>query len=87
MKKYNFGIEIKGLDGVKFENTHLGKVIAEAIISTSKGDAIKVYRIATELYAGEVELDDSDKKMLSEMIESSDKMTLLVKAQALQLLQ
>lgn len=64
----------------------LGQICAEAVIGTSNRSTsvVKLYAMAQELYSqGEVTLDPPDLQLLREVVESSDKIILMAKAQIL----
>ncbi len=92
MKKYtiDFNVAIKGLDGKDLENKKLGQVVAELIITetTAKGAAvIKLYGWGITLHAGDkLELDDSDWQTLHDLIGGTERMQVLLKAPALQIM-
>ncbi len=75
---------ILGLDGVELSDSNIGKLVAQMLVSTSKGDALKYFHWAQKLYAGEtLDLDPSDSELLKNFIKDNDQLTILVKAQAL----
>lgn len=81
-----FNVPVLDLDGIEIPDANLGKLIAQTLVSARDGDALKLWDIATKLQKGEeLKLDASDTSMLKERIKSADSLTILVKAQALQL--
>lgn len=83
--KLDFNKPVLGLDDQPIEGAHLGKLIANIMAASSKGDAIKQYDMARKLYKGEVlDLDRADQKTLKDIITESDAITNLTKAQALE---
>ena len=77
-------LPILGLDGKELENSNLGKLIAQVLVQSSKGDALKLWHWAQKLYAGEeLDLDPSDAETLKSFIKDSETLTILAKAQAL----
>lgn len=86
----NFNKSMNGLDGnpVKdFDGQEitLGKVLSSQLASASKGDALKLFTWAQKCYNGEVlELDPSDTETLKEFIKNNEQLTVLAKAQLLQ---
>lgn len=73
-----------GLDGKEIEGAYIGKIVAQTLISTAKGDALKFWYWANKLYQGEsLDLDPTDAEVLKNFIRDNDTMTILVKAQAL----
>ncbi|MEY4332360.1 MAG: hypothetical protein RLZZ196_1098 [Bacteroidota bacterium] len=82
--KINMNIPILGLDGKELPDANVGKLIAQTLVNTPKGDALKFFGWAQKLYAGSaLELDASDTETLKNFIKESDSITILAKAQAL----
>jgi hypothetical protein len=82
--KINMNKVILGLDGKEIEGTHLGKIVAQTLAGSSKGDALKFFTWAQKLYAGEeLDLDPSDTETLKNFIKEAESLTILTKAQAL----
>lgn len=80
----NFNKNLVDLDGKEIENANIGKIVAQTLVQTSKGDALKVWHIASKLHKGEeLDLDKSDIEMLKSAIRDSETLTILTKAQAL----
>ena len=66
------------------EEVTLGKLLAGTLVSQGKGDALKLFGWAQRLYAGTpLTLDKSDVKTLRELIEQEQTLTVLSKAQML----
>ena len=90
-KKINFNQPLAGLDGNSLTDINgevtLGKVFAPIIAGQNKGDALKLLSWAMTMYKSEnLCLDKSDIVVLKELINSNEQMTILVKAQLLELL-
>ena len=84
MKKINLNKAITDLDGKDIEGSNLGKLVAQMLVSSSKGDALKYMAWALKLHAGEsLELDPSDVETLKNFI-NHDQLTILSKAQMLE---
>jgi len=82
--KINMNTPILGLDGEELANSNIGKLIAQMLVNTPKGDVLKHWNWAQALYAGEaLELDQSDTETLKSFIKEHGDLTILVKAQAL----
>ena len=82
--KINMNIAIFGLDGKELPESNIGKLIAQVLVQSSKGDAVKLWFWAQKLYAGEeLELDPSDAETLKSFIRDNESLTILAKAQAL----
>lgn len=87
MKKLDFNFNFKYLDGKEL-NENAGKTLANLLANETQGDSIKQWSLATRLYAGEVlEIDESDKAMLVNLVKSTQGLTSLAKAQLLNILQ
>lgn len=72
------------LDETKQEIT-LGKMLANQIAFSGKGDALKLFGWAQKMYANEVlDLDATDTETLKSLIKDNDQMTILAKAQLLE---
>lgn len=86
----DFNVSLKGLDGQevldeKGQPVKVGKLLASQLAFANKGDALKMFGWAQKLYAGEpLNLDKSDAQTLKTFIESSDSLTVLSKAQMLE---
>lgn len=84
--KLNLDFQIKDLNGkfIDVEAGHAGKLLASALSSSNKGNAIKLMDWALKLWNKQVvELDDTDKDILKALIDSTEFMTLLAKQQIL----
>jgi len=85
----SFNLNLKGLDGteIKDENGEfitLGKLLANQIAFSGKGDALKLFNWAQKMYAGEeVELDAAGVITIKELINNNEQMTIIAKAQIL----
>lgn len=85
MKKVNLNFELTSLDGKEIGNA--GKIIANNLVSQSKGDALKFYDWAVTFNKGEeVQMDSSDFKMFNDSISNNDHLTILAKGQILKYL-
>jgi hypothetical protein len=61
-------------------------MLAGALASSSKGDALKFWDWAKKLFKGEVlDLDKSDQETLKGFVKDSDSFTVLAKAQLLEI--
>lgn len=73
-----------GLDGQEIEQSNMGKLLAQILVSANKGDALKFWTWANKLHAGEdLDLDPSDAETLKNFIKDSEQLTILSKAQIL----
>lgn len=83
--KIDLNKAIADLDGKEIEGSNLGKLVAQMLVSASKGDALKFMSWALKLHAGEVlELDPTDKDVLKGFIKDHEQLTILSKAQMLE---
>ena len=86
----NFNKPIKSLNGnvVKDQNgkeVTLGSILADQLVSGTKGDAVKFYGWALKLHEGlELDLDKSDKQTLKDFVTNNEQLTILAKAQLLE---
>ena len=87
----DFNKPIKNLSGIAAKDQNgkevtLGSILAEQLVSGSKGDAVKYYGWALKLHEGhELDLDKSDVQTLKEFIKNNEQLTILAKAQLLEL--
>jgi len=73
------------LDGKEIEGANIGKIVAQTLVQSSKGDALKYWGWATKMNAGEeLDLDKSDTETIKNFIKESETLTILTKAQALE---
>jgi hypothetical protein len=80
----NLNKNVIDLDGKEIEGANLGKIIAQTLIQSSKGDALKFWSWANKLHAGEeLDLDDSDKETFKNFVKDNESLTILTKAQVL----
>lgn len=84
--KLDFKFDFIGLDDQIFEGGNAGKMLAGALASASKGDALKFWDWAKKLFKGEVlDLDKSDQETLKGFVKDSESFTVLAKAQLLEI--
>lgn len=84
-KKIDLNKAIKDLDGKEIEGSNLGKLVAQMLVTASKGDALKFMSWALKLHAGEtLDLDPSDCETLKNFIKDHEQLTILSKAQMLE---
>lgn len=82
--KLNLNHSLIGLDGKEIAESNLGKLVANMLATSNKGDAAKMWHWALKLHAGEeLELDPSDVETLKTFIKENEQLTVLAKAQAL----
>jgi hypothetical protein len=87
MKEVNLNFNLKGVDGVELPEANAGKLVAKLLAESNKGDALKMFAWAKELYSGNtLNLDPSDAKILNEFISTSEMLTNLAKAQIVEIL-
>lgn len=87
MKKLDFNFKFKNLDGKEL-NENAGKTLANLLAAETQGDSIKQWSLATRIYSGEpIEVDESDKAMIVELVRSTQGLTALAKSQLLIALQ
>lgn len=85
--KVNFNKLLKDLDGREIPHGNAGKVIANVLVSQTKGDAVKYWGWAQKLHDGkEMELDKSDFDTLKNFIKDSEVLPVLTKAQVLEIM-
>lgn len=85
----DFNQNLKGLDGQvikdeKDQEITLGKMLANQLAFSGKGDALKLFNWAQKMYAGEaLDLDPTDTETLKSAIKDNEQLTILAKAQLL----
>lgn len=90
--KISFNIDLKTLQGNaaiddQDRNINIGKILAKCLVSQSKGDPLKLYGWALKLdTCKDVELDNSDKRVLREFVENTEMLTILAKVQILEII-
>lgn len=83
----NLNKSLIDFENVVIPNSNMGKLVANVIVQETKGDAIKKFYIAQKLYNGDdVDLDPSDLQMLKSIVEDTESLTIIAKAQILPLL-
>lgn len=83
--KLNFNFNLVDLDGKEIDNANAGKLVANALVQQSKGDALKFWEWALALNKGEIlDLDSSDQETLKNFIKDNENFAIIAKAQLLQ---
>lgn len=86
--KVNLSQPVLGLDGKQIKDATLDKVLANDLVSSADGPAIKLLDWAITLFAGkELELDAADLKLLEQKVENSQNLNILIKGQLLKALE
>jgi len=82
--KLNFNFNLVNLDGEELKDANAGKVLANALIQQTKGDAVKIWEIALSLNKGDiVDLDSSDQELIKNFIKETDTLNVIAKGQLL----
>lgn len=82
MKKVELNFELKNLNDQDVGNA--GVLLAELLISETKGNAIKLFEWAMKLNKKEaIEVDSSDLIMLKTLLNETERLPMLAKAQIL----
>lgn len=85
--KINFNKPLFNLEGRAIDE-NMGKILAQSLASLSKGESIKLWAWALSLFKGEtLELDKVDAGVLKGLIETSESLTILSKAQMLAIME
>ncbi len=88
MKKVNLNFSIKDLDGNDMPENNMGKVVANTLVQSAKGDPIKFWGWALKLNnKEELEIDKSDFDTLKNFIKDHEGLTILLKGQFLESLE
>lgn len=86
----DFSKAVKGLDGEELKDEKgnavtLGKMLGNQLAFGTKGDALKFFSWAQKAYNGEpLDLDKSDTQTLKDFISNNEQLTVLAKAQLLE---
>jgi len=79
MKKVNLNFDLFNLDGNKISTA--GKMVSGLLMSEMKGDAEKLFDWAMTFNRGEeVSMDNSDFTKFKELIKSTERLSVLIKA-------
>lgn len=82
--KYNFNKPLRSIKGEE-QSTRLSDALADLLSTENSNNAVKLYGWALALVnTGELVLDKADKKILEELISTSNRMIVLLKAQLLE---
>ena len=86
--KINLNKSIVDLSGKEIEGSNLGQLVSQLLASSSsKENTIKMYYWAQKFYAGEeLDLDPTDLSILKSFIEGNEQLTVLAKAQILEVI-
>lgn len=85
--KLDFNFDLLGLEGEAIEGANAGKLLAQALVQATKGNALKYWGWALDLNKGlTIDLDSVDQDTLKLFINDSEGFTILAKAQLLQVL-
>jgi len=86
--KINLNKPIVDLSGKEIENSNLGQLLSQMLATaSSKENTIKMYYWAQKFYAGEeLDLDPTDLSILKSFIEGNEQLTVLAKAQILEVI-
>ena len=83
--KLNLNFSLLDLEGKEIETANAGKVIANQLCASNKGDALKCYDWGRQLYKGEsIEVDRSDLNGIREFVVTTETISNLAKAQILE---
>lgn len=83
----DFNFNLLDLEGKEIADANAGKLLANILVSANKGDAMKYWTWAQKMYAGKVlELDPSDTETLKNFVKESEQLSILAKAQLLEVI-
>lgn len=83
--KLDFKFNITDLAGKEIPNSSADKILANTLSTLNKGNSIKLYDWALKLWNGKgIEIDDTDTEVLQGIIETSEMLTVLSKAQMIE---
>jgi hypothetical protein len=85
--KINLNKNLIDIDGEVMPNVNAGKLLAQQLAQSAKGDPVKLWGWALKLNAGEeLELDKSDFETLKSFVNNNENLFVISKAQILDLL-
>jgi len=85
MKNIDLNFLIKDISGNEIKDANAGRLLANALVFTSNGDIFKHYDWAKSLAEGKsISIDRSDAEYLRYFITKHDNLSILVKAQILE---
>lgn len=88
MLTINLDVSLKRASGDEVEDSNMAKIVSNQLVSLTKGEPLKYWLWAQSLWKkGTVQLDKPDFVKLQEVVESSDSLTILAKAQILERLE
>jgi hypothetical protein len=83
--KLNLNWNIKDLAGKDIPNANAGKTLAQSLAGQNKGNSVKLYDWSIKLWNDKpLEIDDTDSDVLMAMIDTSELLTILSKAQIIE---
>ncbi len=86
--KLSFNFKIKNLEGKAIEGAEANKLLANMLSSMNKGNSMKLYDWATKLWNGKsLEIDDTDARVLKELIDTSEALTVIVKVPLIEVIE
>lgn len=82
--KLNFNKSLVNLEGNEIAGSNMGKILANELVSSNKGDAIKFWETALKLQKGEeIDLDTSDQNTIRDFVKNTETLPNITKAQIL----
>lgn len=88
----NLNVPLKNLDNQPIKDADgkeliMGKALSDVLMASSSGPAVKYYDWAMQLWNGkEINVDETDAKLIRQLIDTSDRITNLGKAQMLKII-
>lgn len=87
MKKLDLNWKIKDLDGKEIDEAKASGLLGSALIGEKNGDAIKLFDWAVTLRKeGSISVDDSDFTKIKDIVEKTEMLPIITKAQLLKYL-
>ncbi len=83
--KITLNKQFKSLSGEEMKGLTMGQLLAEALSQSNKGNSIKLYNWALKFYNKEsLEIDDTDFEVLKSIVDTTEVINNLFKAQILE---
>lgn len=87
--RLNFDFQIKNLDGKDYEgdDNHCGRILANFLQALNKGNSLKLWDWARTIWRKEpLEIDRVDADVLKELVETSEQLPVITKAQIIEVI-
>lgn len=85
--KLDFNFPIKNLKGEPIDNSNAGDILSNFLAQLNKGNSLKLWDWAQKIYKKEeLEIDRTDAEVLQGLVESSEALPNITKAQIIEVI-